>query len=52
MPAPICWETLALAAAVSPIATETNIQDVGNIRATAATASALTRPTQKMSARL
>jgi len=41
-----------MVAAVMPIAVETNIQDSGNIRETAATASGLTRPTQNISARL
>jgi hypothetical protein len=52
LPAPTCWETTALVAAVSPTPTETNSQAVGNMSETAATASALTRPTQNMSARL
>ncbi len=51
-PAPTCWETSATAAAVMPIATETNSHAVGNISETAATDSASTRPTQNMSARL
>jgi len=52
LPAPICWETSAIVAAVIPMAVETNIQDNGNISETAATASSLTRPTQNISARL